>query len=322
MSGADAVLQEITALRERFGGEVINLYPFGKLAFAFPRFLYGLPTLPRLAAALRQRKIVHLYHAAPYGFPVMRLAKRVIFTVTAGLGPEGPEGDRGALDRVGTLVVSDEGERDILRDRGYGSVEVVPPAVDTAAFSHTPCPPGKTFGLLIGSSPWTKAQFVTKSILAFLDAVLLDQSLEVTFLWRGPFAADLEREVAGRSIGDRVTIINERVDVNDVLRRVSAAAVICRDPAAIRAYPHSLLDSLAAGKPVIVSGNLPMAKYVGGKGCGVVAGGWSAKEILHAVEELKGSYSSCQEMAVAAAGDFSLPAMLSSYEKIYRDHPH
>ena len=40
--------------------------------------------------------------------------------------------------------------------------------------------------------------------------------------------------------------------------------------AIVRSYPHSLIEALVTGKPVLVSRSVPMADYVEQAGCGVV----------------------------------------------------
>ena len=46
--GTDAALQDVEALRARFGGEVLPLYPLRAPSRWFPRALYGLQRLPAL----------------------------------------------------------------------------------------------------------------------------------------------------------------------------------------------------------------------------------------------------------------------------------
>jgi len=50
--------------------------------------------------------------------------------------------------------------------------------------------------------------------------------------------------------------------VNKTLVSVHAAITLADREGIIKVYPHSLLDALAAGKPVLVSRAIPMADYV------------------------------------------------------------
>ena len=76
---------------------------------------------------------------------------------------------------------------------------------------------------------------------------------------------ELEKKTTG--LEKQVEILNKRVDVNAVLAGVHGSIALVTNPAIIRSFPHSLMESLAAGKPVIVSRSIPMSDYVEQTGC-------------------------------------------------------
>jgi glycosyltransferase involved in cell wall biosynthesis len=116
----------------------------------------------------------------------------------------------------------------------------------------------------------------------------------------------------------QVMILNRRVDVNKVLADVHASVTLVTDPAIVRAYPHSLMDSLAAGKPILVSRALPMSDYVESTGCGKVVESVDPASILTAVEALAHEYEELQKTAQQVGRrDFSQQAMIASYRKVY-----
>ncbi len=101
---------------------------------------------------------------------------------------------------------------------------------------------------------------------------------------------ELQARIARLGIGDRVEIITERVNIGDYLRRAHAAVLLAKKSDIVKAYPNSLIESLLAGKPVIVTEALPMADYVRGRECGIVARDVSQSTILEAIEALRGRY--------------------------------
>jgi glycosyltransferase involved in cell wall biosynthesis len=103
-----------------------------------------------------------------------------------------------------------------------------------------------------------------------------------------------------------------------VLATVHASIVLATEPDLVKAYPHSLLDSMAAGKPVLVSRAIPMAQYVAATGCGQIVEQVDAAAILAAVDALVANYSQAQFIAQRLGQqDFSQQSMITSYQQVY-----
>jgi glycosyltransferase involved in cell wall biosynthesis len=78
------------------------------------------------------------------------------------------------------------------------------------------------------------------------------------------------------------------------------------------------MESLAAGKPVLVSRTIPMSNYVEETGCGVVVEQVSVTGIVRAVEALVAGYDDFQTAALRAGrADFTLEAMVASFRRVY-----
>jgi glycosyltransferase involved in cell wall biosynthesis len=175
--------------------------------------------------------------------------------------------------------------------------------------------------LLAGSAPWTRAQFRSKGVEALLAAAKARPDLRLVFLWRGLLFEEMRVQVAQLRLQDRVEVINRRVDVNEVLARVHAAVVLADDATLVKSFPHSLLESLAAGRPVLVSRALPMADYVARTGCGQVVGAISPEEVLGAVERLEANYGAHRAAALQVGWrDFSREALVEAYGRLYLEY--
>lgn len=171
---------------------------------------------------------------------------------------------------------------------------------------------------MVGSAPWNLAQFRQKGIEALLTAAQRFPQLRLVFLWRGVLADEMERRVRRMNLDERVEVLNKKVNVNDVLAGVHASVALATDPAIIRPYPHSLMESLAAGKPILASRCIPMADYVERTGCGKVVEGVDPTSILDAVEALAREYESLQRAArQIGQRDFSRQAMITSFRRVY-----
>jgi len=170
----------------------------------------------------------------------------------------------------------------------------------------------------MASAPWTRAQFESKGVDALLEAARRMPDLRLTFLWRGILLKDMLRRVRRSGFEDRVSVINEYVDINSVLAGVHATVNLASDPGIVKAQPHSLLESLAAGRPVLVSRAIPISTYVEETDVGTVIEDLSPEAILRAIESLRNHYEASQRAAVShGRTDFSLESMLGSFADVY-----
>jgi len=317
--GLDAVMQEVKALQARLGGEVVYLNPTRRPGSLYPERLYGLHRLPYLRRREAAVQLHHLYNPHPFYFPYLRWLRRpVVYSITAGLGLSQRPGNIERLGRLAAIVVSNERDRKALCDRGLRNTHVIRPGIDTSRFQPTPPPAGPGLTLLAGSAPWTHAQFESKGVETLLAAAEARPDLRLVFLWRGLLFEEMQKRVARHGLEDRVEVINRPVDVNKVLGRVHAAVVLASDATLVKAFPHSLLEALAAGRPVLVSRALPMADYVERERCGEVAEAVDAEKVLAALARLEANYRP-DRMAALRAGrrDFDREALVEAYGRLY-----
>jgi len=316
--GTDAVFQEIAALRRRFGGECLQLYPLRRPSRIFPKILYGLHqrrALRRLEPAV---DLHHLYYATLYPFPWLRaLRKPLIYSAVTGVGEHVAGGRAAWLKTVHTIVSCNPRDEVALRALRPARYRIIRPGIAVERFSPAPLPLRDELILLVGSAPWIRRQFRTKGIDLLLDAAG-SLPLRLVFLWRGLLRKELQRHVARRGLSRRVEIINEATDVNRLLARVHATAVLAETERQVKAYPHSLMESLAAGKPALVSGCIPMADYVVEKQCGEVVPRLTPDDLRAALQRLMDHYGQHQAQALAhGRADFALAPMLAAYGEVY-----
>jgi len=318
MPQAEALSQEITALRQRFGGELSYLNPNLHCPVYIPRLLFGFHRLKALRAQEPTLDLHHFYNPSPFPFPILRWFRRpVIYTISSGVGTR--KLNKAFFSGLAAVAVADERSLKRLQAEGVHNGVLVRPGVDTRRFTCIPCPLRSEIRLMVGSAPWTKAQFRSKGVEALLEAARQRPTLHLIFLWRGVLSAEINERVRQMNLAKQVTILDELVDVNAVLATVHASITLADAPGIVKSYPHSLLDSLAAGKPVLVSQAIPMADYVAETGCGQVVPSVTAAGILAAVERLAGQYERAQTVAQQAGQrDFSQAAMITSYHRLYQ----
>ncbi len=314
---AEALSQEIAALQRRFGGQTVYLNPNQHSPIYVPRLLFGFHKLRQLRAWESQVDVHHLYNPDPFPFPILRMLRRpVVYSLTGGVTQQP---NLSFLARMAAITVMDEASLGRLQDWGLKNTFLVQPGIETTHFTHAPLPLTSEIRLMAGSAPWTKGQFHTKGVNALLEAARQEPRLRLVFLWRKVLAEEMIQRVRAMGLQHQVTVLNRMVDVNQVLAGVHASVVLADAPDIVKAYPHSLLESLAAGKPVLVSRAIPMAEYVARTTCGVVVEEVTPAGILAALAELKQQYATLQRSArQVGQRDFELDGMIASFERVYR----
>ncbi|MCA9920996.1 MAG: glycosyltransferase [Anaerolineales bacterium] len=318
LPGAEALSQEIHVLQKAFAGQINFINPNQQSPVYIPRLLFGMHQLRRLWQMEAAFDLHHSYNPDPFPYPILRLLhKPVVYSISSGLGEKRPF--LPYFRRLAAVTVYDERSLKKLQDWGLTNAYRVQSGIDTACFTHTPQPLDGAIRLLVASAPWTPAQFKTKGIDALLAAAQQMPSLRLLFLWRGVLADVMTHRVQQAGLADRAQVINELVDVNEMLATVHGTVNLAMDTAVIKAYPHSLLDSLAAGKPVITSRAITMSDYVDKTGCGVVVESVSATALVAAIKQFEENYAELVKTAAAVGQrDFTLQKMIDSWRIVYQ----
>ncbi len=328
LPAAEAYAQEIEALRSRFGGRVVYVNPNRFLPrhspVQLPRPLFGFHCLPRLWLAGARHRIFQLYSPHLYPYPVLSLLRRpVVYTLTGAAPAEPLRASRlTAVNRYAAVTVADADSLERLRAMGVGNARRVRAGIDVDRFTPRPIDLGGEVRLLMASAPWVREQFRSKGVDALLDAAAREPRLHLVLLWRGVLSGEVRRRIGERGLEGRVRLVDRLVDVDRELAAVHATVNLAEGGDLVKAYPHSLMESLAAGKPVLVSRAIPMARYVEARGVGAVVEEVSAEAVLGAFERLLAGYSDMQRRALEhARRDFALETMIRSFEQVYAGIP-
>ncbi|MEJ5308741.1 MAG: glycosyltransferase [Anaerolineae bacterium] len=322
MPSGEALSQEIQVLQRHNDGELVYVNPNQDSPVYVPRLLFGLSRLKTLRAREQDFALHHFYNPDPFPYPyLLYLQRPVVYTVSSGISAKRIPAPY--LNRLGAVTVYDDRSLQRLIQAGVRNAHLIHPGIDTARFTCTPLPLEDEVRLLVASAPWSRAQFCTKGIDALLAAAQQDSRLRLTFLWRGILAEEMQKRIHRDGLESRITLINAFVDVNQILASVHATITLAADPALIKAYPHSLLDSLAAGKPVLVNRAIPMADYVERTECGIVMEKVTATEVLTAVTKLMSQYNALQQSArQVGQWDFTLDKIITSFQQVYQSAIH
>jgi glycosyltransferase involved in cell wall biosynthesis len=313
----EAIAQEVAALQAAFGGNSVYVNPNQQSPIYIPRLLFGFHKLREIRA--QEADLHHFFNPDPFPFPYLRALRRpVVYSLTCGLRQE--EVNRTFLSRMSAVTVSDERSLGHLKSQGLTNLFLVQPGIDTARFTPTPLALDSEIRLMVGSAPWVRSQFKSKGIDALLKAAQQMPRLKLIFLWRGVLSREMEHRVHQMGLEDQVEVLDRVVDVNEVLAGVHASVTLAAEPDIVKAYPYSLLESLVAAKPVLVSRAIPMADYVAQTACGLVVDTVNPDHVVTTLKKLERHYPELQRAAAQVAQrDFSQQQMINSYGQVYQD---
>lgn len=319
VAGTDAVIQEAELLRSRFGGERVCLVPSSKPRAHFPRTFYGLHRFTAIRRLERETDLHHIYAAELHFFPLLRFLKKpIVYTVVSGLSGQKRLPGSNVLRRLGAIVVPSRSDLERLAEMGLANGHVIRPGIDLSRFHQAPPGPRSELVLMAGSAPWTRKQFRTKGIDTLLRVARKMPFLKLVLLWRGLWLEEIRGRVKALELADRVEIIDKWVDISRVLPRVHAAVVLADKQKLVKAYPHSLLEALAGGRPVLVSHCISMAEYVRETGCGEVVQGVEEVDLFRKIQNLRENYDDYQRQATRVGKrDFSQESLVATYRDLY-----
>lgn len=280
--GTDATLQDAALLARELGAEILHVYPGRRPSRWMPPILFGWNVWNALREADRAGAVHLVFHSRARAFPYLRFLRgHVIYTVTADAGRAEPPG---WLRRRAIFVVTQARAARSAGTWRNARVVEIRPGVDLSHIRTAPPPAPETPPtLLMASAPWTRSQFRSKGIVLLLDVLRLRPDLRLILLWRGWHLEPLRRLVANTGFADRVEIVDRRVDVNEYLARSHAVVLLARSSRLVKAWPHSLLEGLAAGRPVLASSAIPISDELRERDLGEVLEDWTPESLNAAI---------------------------------------
>jgi len=321
LSGTDALYNEIYKLKDHFGGAVTSLYPFSKPNSSYPALLYGTHNLLKLKSLERKNSINQLFAPSLSYLPFMyALNKPIVYNVSTGISEKSTFLPGSFLKKVSAFVVSNEKDKNTLLQKGHKNVKLIRSAIDTTKLEKHQLPVNGTLQLLMASAPWENKQFHTKGIHILLSALQQLENVHLTFLWRNVLVKDMLQLIAQYNVQDRVTFINQTVDIQQLLNRVHGCVLLCSNASIVKSYPHSLLEALVSGKPVITSKEIPIADYVTENNCGLVLDTYNTNQLVHLIHDFRSNIEALSSKAMQInVHDFSVEKMKSEYQILYNN---
>lgn len=324
----EATSKEIKCLRENIPNSCIHdlhLDSIFKIRlkenyYSYNFFWYPLTYLP-LALSTR-KKIVHCYTGLPDSvyLPTLR-KKNMIITATNYFSAREIAKKIPQLKKVNTIIIQSEAQKDDLISQGIPpeKIKVILPPVDLKKFYYQKAE-GK-FTILNASCPTKVIDLGKRGIPLLLKSAATIKGSKIKLLWRKGWkeAEDALKRKHCQNIPSSVEVWAGIIqDMNEEYATVHCTIIpyLKRDPY-LKVIPISVIESLAAGKPVLVSSETGIAPIIEREQCGVVF--QPTKEgLLQAVDTLKKNYQAYQKNCrKTAEGYFSEEKFIQEHHKIY-----
>jgi len=247
------------------------------------------------------------------------IAKRpTVLTVALERQPQVPE----LLDKVDCFVVEWPGAQAPLAALGIDAqrIRLIYPPADLDAFAVAP-PPDGPFTAVFASSPDRAQWLEARGVHLILDAAALRPQVQFLLCWRpwGDSLARLQQMIAQRQL-DNVRVEVGRVgDMADVYRRAHVTLFCMTDRRVSKPAPNSVVESMACGRPVIVTPMVGLADLIAQSGAGRVVEP-DAEHLARALDDLERDWSAASLKArQAAETHFDQRRFIESYTRVYKE---
>lgn len=316
--------KEVDTLRQHFKSKVHDLHLGSILSFKFKKELFSYHFLfyPFCAPFLyfkTRSKITHIYTTLrdrPY-LPLFN-GPRTVLTSTNHFTAQRLRPWRRYLKKVHKIVVESPLQMEELLRLGLPKekIELIYPSVDLDAFSYQKT--GGTFKILNASCPSRVSDLKKRGIFLLMeaDSMLTDTTIDV--LWRVGEYQKFQRMVQGKIFNCLQVKEHIAENMNEMYAAHHCTIIpyTCFDEL-LKLIPNSAMESLAAGKPLLVSSQTGIAEMVRKEHCGVVFEP-TAEKLLEAIEVMKENYFEYQHNCRKTAEKyFSQEQFLKKYGQIY-----
>ncbi len=309
----DAHFQELDLLAEYFGGEIITAFPLKRPSSLFPQSMYGIQNRRAIKKASREADMTHIFSPVLYPYPYIKrlVNKPIIYSALT------PVSNFKPIKKVRKYVVYDQRSYNYIRSIGKINVGISPPFVDFQK-NILPVPAGQ-FTLLMASAPWEKSQFKTKGIYLILEVLDRIPDLQIVFIWRNILVDEMQELIQESPHRDRIKLINRHVDIAEELSNAHAVILLAQFSSLVKSFPHSLMEGLLSGRPVLTTASIPISKEIRDHDYGEVLPSFTIEALEEGIEKLKEKYTAYREKVLdVPENKFGKQAFLAFYDQLYQ----
>lgn len=223
--------------------------------------------------------------------------------------------------RVSVFVAESEPLASELREAGIAPsrLRVVYPGVPLDRYAASPPPPGR-FRLLFASSPANVAEFEARGVPLLVELARRMPDVDVVALWRD-WDDQAPTRLALEALAAPPNFIVDRRTVSDMAAALAGMhAVVAPFATGFgKSAPNSLIEGLAAGRPVLCCPGVGIGRLVEAHGAGLVCER-SAEGLAAAVGRIRDAWPVFASAARALAErHFDARLFVAEYGRIYAE---
>lgn len=200
------------------------------------------------------------------------------------------------------IIAQSERVKNQLINMGVDSdkIHFMYPVVDLNEFRYTELPSLNEFKILFASAPnvedLNENNFEAKGVPLLLEAFkefVESENARLYILWRGVHDKELHEKIRELKLGDEVEIINKAVNMPEWFAKTHITVIPYLNGWRSPEIPLSAVESLACGRPVVITDVAEIAELVQRYGLGVVCSP-NKESIIAAFKECKKNYATYQ----------------------------
>lgn len=319
----EAVASEVACIRRHFQGSVAwgisqrdGWVLSRKRGFGVPPSMH---LVFRAATAALQHRydINHVFGGLNDWFHLRAITKRPIAMT---LAVHGSCNDVRLLDKIDQFVVEWPEGATVLRQHGVDAarIRLIYPPVDLENFYPIPIK-SEPFTALFASSPNRADQLQARGVYAILDAAAERPQIRFHLVWR-PWGDSLEavkKQITKRQLTNVELHCGRFLNMSHRYQQAHVTLAPFVHIETCKPTPNSLLESLACGRPVILSPQVGIADLVSEHRAGVVCTPLGER-IIDALDEAYNSWTTMSKNARhLAETTFGCDTFLDRYRGMY-----
>jgi glycosyltransferase involved in cell wall biosynthesis len=278
---------------------------------------HGLPLYPLLRREARRPGINHLFASAGERWLSPFLARHgSVLTIAKGAASlERIERNVTALRSFRAIVVQSDRDRDLMRQLGVAetATHLIRPGIPLATYREAEEP----FTVLFASSPLSAGEFLSRGIHLMLQAAKRLPEVRFLLVWRRRHVDKLRELIAEAGVGNIEVHDGVIRDMGALYDRTHATALPALEHRSFVPAPRSGLESLAHGKPLLLSSYVAIAPTVAAAGAAVVFEP-TVDGLVAAIATLREHYAAFQQAAQPFLREHFSPSIhLSLHRRLY-----
>jgi len=223
------------------------------------------------------------------------------------------------IKKVDIIITESKKQKEILVEEGVkeNKIRLIYPPVDLNKFQYVPVK-SNNFKILFASSPMRESYFERRGINLLLDVGKeLPEDIEFNLLWRGKTGKIMKKMIMENNLRNFEVIDTIILNLNKIYAQNHVTIAPFTTHSENKSCPNSIIESLAAGKPVLVSEKVGISDIIKRNRCGIVFKP-TKEELIKAIEKIQRYYKGYQKNCRKCAEKyFSQERFIKEYEKVY-----